>query len=76
MTLTLDQIISDAVMDDARSDEASMPLRAVLIVEMMHEDGESYLHTIRPDGTTSWQAVGMVEFAKRWFLTQADEEDE
>lgn len=75
--LALDDVVSEKVMTDAREhDDAAVAVRAVLVVEMMHQDGDTYLHTLRPEGTTSWQAVGMLEFAKRTFLHHADVDDD
>jgi len=79
--IELETVVSDQIMDRIKveSDEAGispavMATGAILVVEVLHEDGNSYLHSLRPEGTTSWAAVGMAEHVKHWLLSDEDDE--
>lgn len=43
--------------------QPSMALSAVIVIEAIHEDGQKYLHILRPDDTPMWTAAGMAAYA-------------
>ena len=80
MDIKIEQIVSEAVMEAIREveDDMSPPVMAtgaVLIVDVLHDDGLHYLHTFRPEDTPAWVAVGMAEFGKSHWLASSKDDD-
>lgn len=59
-----DELITNQAMDQARGDGGLIVTSAVVLLEVMHEDGDSYLHIIRSDGLPVWTAAGMCNYAR------------
>lgn len=83
MKIPLDKLVNSdlvayiketALEHDCLGSPPVMATGCILVVEMVHEDGDRYLHTFRPDETTAWAAVGMAHYGLDCFANYEGED--
>lgn len=71
--LSVTDCVTPQVTDYLSEGDTMVPVNAVVLVEFMDQDGQRTIRMCRPDDTTSWTAMGMIEAARCWLKHDYDD---